>query len=579
MAGFRTHGIYAAALEASYDRLVEAGTERLLAEAQTAAAVGDWAGARSAFEAALELDESAEALFGLGNTLWWLGETDGAVRDLERAYAAFRRRPDPAQATLAAIYLCLTYRASLGNDAASRGWLGRAARLVEEHELAPLAGWVALCRASVAVDAHDAEAAAGWAREALAAARNSEDRDLELCALSEMGAALVDAGRLDEGVALLDEAMAGSLGGEVDSPDTVVMTSCNTIIACSRSGDFARARQWIRAADEFNRRYGSPHLYAVCRTHYGSILIATGRWAEAEVELRAALDIGRRAEPALRGEALAKLAELRLAQGRVEEAERLLEGLEDEPAAVLASAAVDLALGRAAHAVSLLERRLREIGEASLEAAALLELLVEGGSERDAVPDVAERAHRLAELGAATGCDLLVARAERTLGRALLADRRAPDAAAHLERALSRFRRLEMPLEVARSRLLLARSLAIETRELAIAEGERALAGLEKLGASRDADAAAAFLRSLGVKAARSGPKGLGILTRREQEVLRLVAEGLSNPEIAERLFLSRKTVEHHVASILAKLGVRSRGEAAARALASSESEIPPQNR
>jgi len=359
----------------------------------------------------------------------------------------------------------------------------------------------------------------------------------------------------------------------------VVMTSCNTIIACSRSGDFARARQWIRAADEFNRRYGSPHLYAVCRTHYGSILIATGRWAEAEVELRAALDIGRRAEPALRGEALAKLAELRLAQGRVEEAERLLEGLEDEPAAVLASAAVDLALGRAAHAVSLLERRLREIGEASLEAAALLELLVEGGSERDAVPDVAERARRLAELGAATGCDLLVARAERTLGRALLADRRAPDAAAHLERALSRFRRLEMPLEVARSRLLLARSLAIEARELAIAEGERALAGLEKLGASRDADAAAAFLRSLGVKAARSGPKGLGILTRREQEVLRLVAEGLSNPEIAERLFLSRKTVEHHVASILAKLGVRSRGEAAARALASSESEIPPQNR
>ena len=546
---------------------MEAGTKGLLAEAQAAVAEGDWAGARRGFEAALELEESAEGFFGLGNTLWWLGETDESVRQLERAYAAFRRRPDPVQAALAAIYLSLTYRASLGNDAASRGWLGRAARLVEEHALAPLAGWVALCRAAMAAEARDAEAAERLAREALAAARDSEDRDLELCDLSELGAALVEAGRLDEGVALLDEAMAGSLGGEVESPDTVVMTSCNTIISCSRSGDFARARQWIRAADEFNRRYGSPHLYAVCRMHYGSVLFATGRWAEAEAELRAALEIGRRAEPALRAETLAKLAELRLAQGRLEEAERLLEGLEDEPAAVPATAAVQLARGRAAHVMSLLERRLREVGEECLEAAALLELLVEVGSERGAPPDVAERARRLAELGAATGCDLLVARAERTLGRVVLADGRAADAAAHLERALSRIRGLAMPLEVARSRLLLARALATEAKALAIAEGERALAGLEELGATRDADAAAAFLRSLGVKAARSGPKRLGVVTRREQEVLELLAEGLSNPEIAERLFLSRKTVEHHVASILAKLGVRSRGEAAAYAL------------
>jgi DNA-binding CsgD family transcriptional regulator len=180
---------------------------------------------------------------------------------------------------------------------------------------------------------------------------------------------------------------------------------------------------------------------------------------------------------------------------------------------------------------------------------------------------VAERARRLAELGAGTGCDLLVARAERTLGRVLLADGRAAEAVVHLERALSRFRRLGMPLEAARSRLLLAHAFAREAREPAIAEAERALAGLEELGAARDADVAAAFLRSLGVKAARIGPKRLGGLTRREQEVLELLAEGLSNPEIAQRLFLSRKTVEHHVARILAKLGVRSRGEAAAHAL------------
>lgn len=543
-----------------------AETEGPLAEAQAAVAAGDWASARTAFRAALDVEESAEALFGLGNVLWWLGETDGSLRNLERAYAAFRRRPDPAQAALCATYLCLTYRASVGNHSASRGWLGRAARLVDEHGLEPLAGWVALCRAGAAADERDAQAAEGFARAALAAARESRDGDLELCALSELGAALVEAGRLDEGAALLDEAMAGSLGGEVESPDTVVMTSCNTVIACSRSGDFARARQWIRAADDFNRRYGSPHLFAVCRTHYGSVLFATGRWAEAEAELRAALEIGREAEPAVRAEALAKLAELRLARGRVEEAERLLDGLADEPTAVAASAAVHLARGRAAHAVSLLERRLREVGEECLEASALLELLVEAAIERGTVPDVA-RARRLAELGGATGCELLAARGERALGRALLAGGRAADVASHLERALSRFRRLGMPLEVARTRLLLARALATEAREPAIAEAEQALAALEELGAARDADAAAAFLRSLGVRAARSGPKRLGLLTRREREVLGLLAEGLSNPEIAGRLFLSRKTVEHHVARILAKLAVRSRGEAAAYAL------------
>jgi DNA-binding NarL/FixJ family response regulator len=86
------------------------------------------------------------------------------------------------------------------------------------------------------------------------------------------------------------------------------------------------------------------------------------------------------------------------------------------------------------------------------------------------------------------------------------------------------------------------------------------------LGAHRDADMAAALMRDLGIKAARPGPKNVGRLTKREQEVLALLGEGLSNPEIAERLFLSRKTVAHHVARILSKLRLRRRAEAAALA-------------
>jgi ATP/maltotriose-dependent transcriptional regulator MalT len=274
----------------------------------------------------------------------------------------------------------------LGNYAAARGWAARAVRLVDDRQLGPLEGWVLLCRAVVAEEEGDPHAAERLAREAHAAARAADDGDLELCALSARGSALVAMGRVEDGVALLDEAMAASLGGEVDALDTVVMTSCQTIICCSRVGDLKRARQWVRAADEFHRRYGSPHLYAVCRTHYGSVLFATGRWQEAEAELRAALKIGSGAEPALRAEALAKLAELRLAQGRVEEAQRLIEGVEELPAGVVAAAAVRLARGEPAVAAAMLERRLGEIGAECLDAAATLELLAEAQIERERPP-------------------------------------------------------------------------------------------------------------------------------------------------------------------------------------------------
>jgi DNA-binding CsgD family transcriptional regulator len=124
-----------------------------------------------------------------------------------------------------------------------------------------------------------------------------------------------------------------------------------------------------------------------------------------------------------------------------------------------------------------------------------------------------------------------------------------------------------MPHEEGRARLGLARELAAHgSAELALAEARLALEIFERLGARRDADAAAALLRSLGA-ASRVGPRGLGELTRREREVLELLGYGLSNPEIAERLFISPKTAEHHVSRILRKLDLRSRQEAASYAV------------
>jgi ATP/maltotriose-dependent transcriptional regulator MalT len=545
---------------------VTAAADSLLADALGALKLGEWLRAKASFEAALKTEESAEALLGLANALWWLGETQASIRHLERAYAAFRRRPDPAQAAVAAINLCLTFVASLGNQAAARGWFGRARRLVDEFQLDALRGWVLLCRAVIADEEGQPVAAERWAREAYAVARR--DRDLELCALSELGSALMAMGRVEEGAALLDEAMAGSLSGEVQSLDTVVLTSCNTMISCSRTGDFKRARQWISAADEFNRRYGSPHLYAVCRTQYGSVLFATGKWAEAEQELRAALEISSGAEPAVRAEALAKLAALRLAQGQMEESARLIEGVSEQPTSVPVTAAINLAQRQPKLATAVLERRLGEIAAECLEAAVLLDLLTEAAIVSGTVPtDLVVRANRIAKHGAYTHCQLIVAYGDRALGRLLAAENRPEEAARHLEHALAGFRDLHMLLDVERTRVLLARALAADIPEVAIAEAKRALTGFEEIGAARDADGVAGFLRSLGVNAARTGPKGVGLLTSREREVLGLLGEGLSNLEIAERLVVSRKTVEHHVARVLSKLGVRGRAEAAAHAI------------
>jgi DNA-binding CsgD family transcriptional regulator len=139
-------------------------------------------------------------------------------------------------------------------------------------------------------------------------------------------------------------------------------------------------------------------------------------------------------------------------------------------------------------------------------------------------------------------------------------------ARADFQAALELFSGLGLALEAAQTRVALARALASHAPAAAVEEARRALETFERLGATRDADAAAAVLRELGGPA-RTFPKGHGPLTKRETEVLSLLAEGCSNAEIAQRLYISRRTAEHHVASILAKLGLRSRAEVAAYAL------------
>ena len=159
---------------------------------------------------------------------------------------------------------------------------------------------------------------------------------------------------------------------------------------------------------------------------------------------------------------------------------------------------------------------------------------------------------------------MLIAHARWAAGR--IAAVRGEPAADHLAAAADRFAKLDQLIDAARVRMALARALAVDEPSVARDHAAKALAVFEDHDATHLADQAAALLRDLGGPA-RTGPKDVGVLTRREVEVLRLLGDGLSNAEIAARLFISTKTAGHHVGNILAKLHLRSRQEAAAYAV------------
>jgi len=536
------------------DDLVHVGAEALTR--------GRWEQARDAFSSALARQPSAEALDGLGEVLWWLAEPRRSIELRQQAYAMFRRTGATERAVQAALGIAVTYEGNFGNTPAANGWISRAQRLLDGPD-DPLAPWVWSTRAYVTADP---SVAVPLYRQTLAAARTAGDLDLELTSLSGLGEKLVMAGDVAAGLSLIDEAMAGTLGGECSRLDTVVFASCDMLVACDLANDLERAARWCQVADQFIREYGCPFLYARCRTIYGGLLVALGEWSDGERELLMAIEMSAGAGSAVAADAYARMADLRLRQGRIEEASVLLRGFEDQARAHLAAAALRLARGDAAGAVTLLQRRIAEAAEGHIGAAPALALLVRARLAQDDVDAAREAATRLARL--AGGRDS--AYTEALAASALANVAGTVERAERLELALNLFIRLGMPHDAARMRLDLARTLAAARPDEAVAEAEAALATFERIGARADADAAAALLRSLGA-APRPGRRGPGELTDREREVLRLLGLGLTNPEIAARLHISRKTAAHHVSSVLNKLGVRNRTEAVARLAAGSD--------
>jgi DNA-binding CsgD family transcriptional regulator len=540
--------------------MARAGAEALLREGSDALIAADWDAARAAFERALEAAPSPEALDGLSEVANFERDYERSIELKERAFADFRERGQVVEAANVARWLAFMHGTYHGNFSVARGWMGRAEELLSDVEECAAHGWLALDRAPFTSDATEREQTAA---AALAIARRFGDADLESEAVALLGESRVAAGRIDEGMVLVDKAMAAVVGGEVRDHKAIGEIYCRLLSACEHAMDVRRAEEWLAALDR--HVVWIDFVRPTCKTHLGAILVALGRWPEAEAELVAAIETFERGYRGDRAFPLIRLADLRVRQGRFEEAERLLDGLEWHPTARRTAAAI--AAGRGDHrlAEELAQLCLEGADPAAPACCPILELLASIQIAGGDMVGAGDTRDRLAALAQATGGAREEAAAELVAG-AVAARTGDERATARLSRALELYASLELPHDAARCRLELARALASESPDAAAYEGRLALEAFERLGAARDADAAAEVMRGLGGRG-RRWPKGSTALTKRETEVLALLAEGLSNAEIAERLFISVRTAEHHVAHILAKLDLRNRGEAAAYAV------------
>jgi DNA-binding NarL/FixJ family response regulator len=543
-----------------------AGAEELIAEGRGALRAGDARRAREAFEAARADDDSgderAEILDGLARVAYLELDFQQAITLYERAYGRYRAQGDRVGAVTVARTLAGLYGTIIGDWAVMNGWLSRAQTVMGGDAEPREQGWVALTRGMFAPDrAHKNE----LFDVALTTARAARDVDLEVATLAYLGASLVHAGRFDDGMTMLDEALAAVAGGEIDDFFLFEEVFCQLFSACEYAHDVTRADQWISVGNAIAARQQLPAVSGFCRTHYAGVLTAAGRWPEAATALSGAIDDWSTAQRSqLRIGALARLADLRIRQGRVEEAERLLGAIDLAHCSEAARpwAAVHFARGEFARAGAVLEAALDEVGRTQPGAAPLFELLVQVELAAQHIDLAGAAAAELEALAASTDTDYVCAAAALARARVCRA-RGDADAERHLRAALTAFASARMPIEIATSRLELATSLGTTAPEVAIAEARAALDTFRRSEASRLEHEAVAVLRALGVREAEVTRTG-GDLTKRESEVLTLIGDGLSNPEIAARLFVSRKTVEFHVSNVLAKLGFRSRAEAAA---------------
>ena len=530
-----------------------------LDQARTAFDQGDWDVAFDGWSAA-DLDVLSPAdLEDLATAAELLGRHDDTVRALQKAFVSSQATGDFARAVTCAFRLAMT-SATHGEPAMSAGWTSRAEKLVDEiGGDGPERGWVELLLMFRALASGDLAGAAEAADNAVAIGNRHQNADIIAMGICAQGRFALYMGRVAEGLALLDECMVRVISGEA-SPIIAGHVYCTAIEGCQEISDFGRMAEWTSALERWCAM--QPGLLAFtgqCAVHRGQLMRIRGDWSAAldEFEL-AAQRYEQISAPEAAGLSSSEAGDVHRLRGEWDEADAAYQAAADhghDPQPGLAL--LWLARGRLDAARGAIDRLLSEdagpVQRCQLLPAAI-DVLIATGATDEAREAVAE----LGALASTFGCVALEAMAAYANGAVELAAGDAAGALPYLRKALQLWTRAEAPYERARVQVLIGRALAeVGDTGSSKAELEAARTTFRQLGARPAADEVSSLL----------APSTLsGGLTAREVEVLRLVASGRSNAQIATELVLSEKTVARHLSNIFGKLEVGSRTAATAYA-------------
>jgi DNA-binding CsgD family transcriptional regulator len=505
----------------------------------------------------------ADDLERLATSFYMLGREDDYLSCLTRAYRSHLEGRAALRAARCAFWMCMTL-ALRGELGGAGGWLGRAQRLVEREGRACVEQGYLLTPLIFEHEASgDYAGAIAVAADVGAIAERFGDSDLFALAAQAQGTLLAMHGRPVEGLGLLDEAMVAATTGEL-SPIVRGLVYCGVILGCQAAYEPRRAQEWTAALADWCER--QPDMVAFtgrCLTHRAEIMCRHGAWSDALEEARRAGGRCRETHNTRAGGEAAymegEIQRLRGALAAAEEAYKTASqcGWEPQPGLAL----LRLGQGDTEAAAAAIRRALGETAEPPLRARLLpacVEIMLAAGEVEEAGAACAE----LERIAAGNEDGMLGAMAAHARGAVELARGEHGTGLVALRRAARQWQALEAPYEAARARALVAVACrALDDEDAAAFELEAARGVFAGLGAAPDLTRVESLIRT-------AGSDELHGLTPRELEVLRLVAAGKSNREIAAELVVSEHTVARHLQNIYAKLRVSSRTAASAFAFA-----------